>query len=51
MLKELEQGVTKLRLFEGGEVDDNSKEELTSTWNERFQFIQVIYTAVYMHIL
>ncbi|XP_065918364.1 serine/threonine-protein kinase ATR-like isoform X5 [Dysidea avara] len=40
MLKELEQGVNKLQLFEGGEVDDDSKKELTSMWNERFQFIQ-----------
>ena len=46
MLKELEQGVNKLQLFEGGEVDDDSKKELTSMWNERFQFIQVVYAAV-----
>ena len=41
MLKELEQGVNKLKLLEGYEVDTDSKKELVTLWNERFQFIQV----------
>lgn len=45
MLKELEQGVNKLKLFEGCEVDTESKKELVTLWNERFQFIQVIHNA------
>ena len=48
MLKELEQGVNKLQLLHGGEVDEESKKELTSVWNERFQFIQVVYTGTYI---
>lgn len=42
MLKELEQGVNKLKLLEGCEIDTESKKELVTLWNERFQFIQVI---------
>lgn len=45
MLKELEQGVNKLKLFEGCEVDTKSKKELVTLWNERFQFIQVTHIA------
>ena len=46
MLKELEQGVTKLKLLEGCEVDTGSKKELVILWNERFQFIQVMYDVI-----
>ena len=45
MLKELEQGVNKLKLFEGCVVDTENKKELVTLWNERFQFIQVINNA------
>ena len=45
MLKELEQGVNKFKLFENCEVDTESKKELITMWNERFQFIQVTYDA------
>ena len=47
MLKELEQGVNKLKLFEGGVANTESKKELVTLWNERFQFIQVIPNAMY----
>ena len=43
MLKELEQGVNKLKLLEGCEVNTDSKKELVTLWKERFQFIQVTY--------
>ena len=45
MLKELEQGVNKFKLFEDCGVDTESKKELVTMWNERFQFIQVTYDA------
>ena len=47
MLKELQQGVNKLKLFEGCVVNPDSKKELVTLWNERFQFIQVIPNAIH----
>ena len=51
MLKELEQGVNKLKLLESCEVDTESKKELVTLWNERFQFIQVTYTAKLIQLI
>ena len=51
MLKELEQGVNKLKLLETCEVDTESKKELVTLWNERFQFIQVTYTAKLIQLI